>query len=275
MNIKNFLASLGAAALVLNSAAPAAAQVVPGNTNPAQTYAPAPMQSYAPARQQGGPQFVLQQNSLDEHGRPRPMRIEDAIRTYGPQGAQMLIEDDRKFCVMLADFSAADARIRAAEQELRLAEEDLARAESAEERRLAERRRNRARLNLLDILLGVVGVGAGILTGGLSTVAGIGYGTMVASNQGQSLIRMKNSDADSRMWYRWMQNYAERMKLYDGRLQLYDMRMQLHSFRGSFWDATMSRYCNEHVRPYAVTYAPDSGPDAIMAPGTVLRWQTQ
>lgn len=267
--LKQIMMTSAGVALALNYVSPARAQLAPGA---AQTQ-PAPAHRSAPPT---GPSFVLQHNDLDEQNRPRPLRIEDAQRRYGPEGTQMLVRDDQNYCSILADMTAAEERIRVAEEELRQAEVSLAQAHSEEERRLAERRRNRARLNLLDILLGVASVGLGFVTGGLSTVAGLGYGGMVAANQGQSLIRMKNSDADARLWYRWMQNYAQQMRLYDGRLELYDMRMQLASYRGSFWDWSMNQYCNQHVRPYAaknVNAGYDGGIDAIASPGRVLRWQ--
>lgn len=260
--MKKFFLSAAGVALAISSVAPAHAQVVPGGGGSSPVARPA----YT-----GGPAYVLRHNDLDEHGRPRPMRIEDAIQEYGYESTQLLIRDDQLFCSKLSEFSAAEARIRAAEAELRAAEAELAAAVTAEQRRLAERKRDRARLNLLDVLLGVVGVGASFFIPGV----GLPYLGMVAASQGQSLVRMKNSDKDAEMWYRWMDNYARQMRLYDGRLELYDLRMQLHSFRATFWDQTMNSYCDQNIRPYVgrtnVSY--DDGAALIAAPGTRYRWQ--
>lgn len=263
---------MGAALVsVLCTSSPAFSQVAPG----ARPAAPEQASTYQYPQQQAGPRYVLRHNDLDEHNRPRPMTVEDAIKQYGPEATQLLIRDDQNFCGYLTSLRQADERVKAAEEELRQAEIQLSMAENEQQRKVAERRRDRARLNLLDILLGLGSIALAIPTGGGSIGA---YAGMVALNQGQSQVRRVQSDRDAKVWYDQMQLYGQRLKLYDGRLELYDLRMKIYNFRGSFWDMTMGKFCKQHVEPYAQSSAQVSyqqGPSAIIPPGYQPAWKQQ
>lgn len=203
------------------------------------------------------PKYVLQMNNRDEHGRPRPMTIEDAISRYGEAGARTLARGDSDRCVNLTKFRDAVQRIRAASEEVRLAEISLAQAQTDLDIKVAKERLKQKRRNLFDVLLSLGQVGLGFLAG----KGDLAYAGMVGLNQGQSQLRQRGHNKTTDLWYESMELYGKRLANYDARLDLYDLRVQLDTQITEFWLDSMGNYCNTFYRKVDVqiTYTKPAG----------------
>jgi hypothetical protein len=179
-------------------------------------------------------------NDLDETGLPRPMTIQDAITTYGPQGAALLVQDDRNRCTAIRNLREAEAELRRRERELREAEIRLANAQTDSERRIAEAEVAQKRRGLWDFLLSLGQIGLGIVTAD----GNMAYAGMVGLGVAQNHLRGQSQEEAMDIFLEQTELHSARAGLYDQRLELVEQRLQISSAQGEFWYSMMEGYCN-------------------------------